>query len=589
MDRPEHTPSREPNVQARVRAELASRGRHGLWAHTIGAAIIASLYWDQPGAFLERCPFVAVILIMTALRALLVLGRHQTALAPRLWFRLYGLLLSITGAAWGLMLAFCLVVAPWQPETTLILCMILAIALGGLTAVAPRADFLIAYEIFLWTPSILVSFWSGGTMTRMGITLVVLLAYIVLQSVHYGRDYWTGLRRELELEHSRRAAEVASLAKSSFVANISHEIRTPMHGVLGMLDLALAEPVPSGPRGMIETARNSAESLLALLDDILDFSKIEADRLELEHIPFRLEELVGSLTRMLDLMARRKGVELTAEIGDGVPPVVMGDPVRLRQILVNLVTNAIKFTAEGSVRVKIGLEKVENNRRHVRFTVEDTGIGIPPAKQRLIFEAFSQADSATTRKFGGSGLGLAISRRLTLLMGGDIALESEPQLGSRFHFTLPMEPGVMPEVEPPREAPAVARPLRVLVAEDNLVNQWLVRSILEKAGHEVEIAANGATALERWAASRFDVVLMDLQMPELGGDEATARIRAAEPKGSRIPIIGLTANANPADRQRCFEAGMDDYLTKPFRPADLLECMARLVNPALPARPATRV
>ncbi len=326
---------------------------------------------------------------------------------------------------------------------------------------------------------------------------------------------------------------------------------------------------------MIETARSSADSLLALLDDILDFSKIEAGRLELESIPFRLPELVDNVARMLGVAARQKGLRLQVSFGAGAPEVVTGDPVRLRQVLVNLAANAIKFTAAGSVAISVDTVGMAGGKYHIRFGVEDTGIGIPHDKQRLIFEAFAQADSATTRKFGGSGLGLAISRRLTLLMGGDIELVSEPERGSHFSFTLPFEPGVLTEPAAGRPAPASARPMRVLVAEDNLVNQRLARAIVERAGHSVEIAPNGAVAVERWRQGGFDLILMDLQMPELGNDEATARIRGSEPAGNRIPIIGLTANANPHDRQRCFDAGMDDYLTKPFSPAELLEVLAR--------------
>lgn len=571
------TPAIPERMVERVRNDLSSRGKHGLWAHALAGSVSAAMFYGTVPAWEIRWYCVAVVLLMTAIRTAVILLRRPVSAEQ--WFGVYSVLLVCTSLSWGVMLSAAIVRSPWSPETTMLLLMLIAISMGGLIAVAPQKYTGIAYQLSVWVPTTIATVYMG--LVAMSITLLTMVLYVTVQASHYSRDYRDSLRREMDLEEAREAAEVASRAKSSFVANISHEIRTPMHGVLGMLDLALAEPLQPGPRSMVETARNSADSMLALLDDILDFSKIEADRMELEAIPFRLTELVEIVRQMLSVTAMQKGLELSVEIGPGVPAVVIGDPVRLRQVLLNLATNAIKFTAEGWVKIRVESNGMEDGTYLLSFLVEDTGIGIPADKQELIFDAFAQADSATTRKFGGSGLGLAICRRLTELMGGQISLVSTPGEGSSFRFTLPFAAGTLAEPSRIEAISAPLRPLRLLVAEDNLVNQRLVRAILERAGHSVEIASNGALAVERWQTGGFDAILMDLQMPDLGGDEATARIRAAEPPGQRIPIIGLTANANALDRQRCFDVGMDAYLTKPFRPADLLEALAQhAISPA---------
>jgi CheY-like chemotaxis protein len=351
-----------------------------------------------------------------------------------------------------------------------------------------------------------------------------------------------------------------------------------MNGVIGMTDLAMELPLPAEARRYLEVARSSADLLLHVINDVLDFSKIEAGKLDLIPVEFDIRDELDEIVTLLEPQARGAGLSLSAATGDEVPASIVGDPARLRQVLLNLVGNAVKFTEQGGVRIEVGTIAPAPDEQTVRlsFAVIDSGVGIAPGDQARIFEAFTQVDGSSTRRFGGTGLGLAIAARLVALMGGVLDVHSVPGEGSRFSFTATFPRGRASTAarEEPAALPA-AVPLSVLVAEDNPVNCLVVQRMLARRGHAVTVVGNGADAVECALTGRFDVVLMDVQMPEMNGLEATVRIRERE-SGGRLPIVGLTAHALRGDLERCLDAGMDHYLAKPIRRADLDRVLAAI-------------
>jgi signal transduction histidine kinase/ActR/RegA family two-component response regulator len=391
-------------------------------------------------------------------------------------------------------------------------------------------------------------------------------------------------RSEEQLRVAKDAAESANRAKGSFLANISHELRTPMNAILGMTDLALAEEISPGVRDSLQTVKESADVLLSLLNEILDFSRIEAGKFSLDSHPFSLRATLDETMKSLAVKARQKGLDLSCRVPPEAPDTLQGDRVRLRQVLVNLLGNAIKFTDRGSVTLEIGVNSRSPADAELQFTVEDTGIGISREDQERIFAPFAQADSSTTRGYGGTGLGLSIADSIVQMMGGRFSVESEPGRGSLFCFTakFPLAaalPG--PQAAPaPTVQQAAPRSLRILVAEDTPANQKLVLRILAKRGHQVEIAENGALAVDLSQTRPFDAILMDVQMPVMDGLQATAAIRSLEPKPSRVPIIAMTAYAMKGDQQRCLDAGMDAYLAKPVSSRELIDLVERLAAAA---------
>jgi signal transduction histidine kinase/CheY-like chemotaxis protein len=396
-----------------------------------------------------------------------------------------------------------------------------------------------------------------------------------------------------EIELLLQKAQAASRAKSAFLANMSHEIRTPLNGVVGMTELVMGTELNAEQREYVQGARDSADALLSILNDILDLSKIEAGWMELNPAPLSVRHLVAESVGLFRFQAARQGLGLEWEVDDAVPEAVVGDAIRLRQILLNLIGNAAKFTEQGSICVRVTLASEPDGQPGVRlrWSVADTGIGIPAEMHGLIFEAFRQADNSSTRKYGGTGLGLAICARLVELMRGRIWVDSQPGRGSTFHFTTLMQPAdehPQDGAEPPvrtRAGVDISRPprrkLAVLLAEDNAVNQKLGVRLLEKRGHSVTVAANGCEAVALSEKESFDVVLMDVHMPEMDGFEATQRIRQRERRArTYTPIIALTANAMAGDREKCLKAGMDGYINKPVDLARLIRAVEGIAEAA---------
>jgi signal transduction histidine kinase/CheY-like chemotaxis protein len=383
-----------------------------------------------------------------------------------------------------------------------------------------------------------------------------------------------------ELLRAKEAAESASRAKSTFLAAMSHEIRTPVHAVLGYAEMLRESPLSAELREYAEVISRSGAALLRLIDDILDFSKVEAGKLSLERAPVDLTLVARDVERLLQGKAAEKGVRLHL-VAPGGPTIVAADPARVRQVMLNLVGNALKFTAEGEVKVGVG----HYGQDHWRVEIVDTGIGIPADQQARLFREFEQVDGSSKRRFGGTGLGLAISRRLVMAMGGRIGMCSEPGEGSTFWFSLPETTQALQAQPNAREVVADAgksRQLpagtRVLVAEDNVVNQRLVGALFRNAGVEVDIVADGQQAIAMCERHRYAVVFMDCLMPGVDGFEATRAIRSREPHGQHLPIVALTANALPEDRDACLAAGMDDFVSKPFDKRSLLGALQRWVQ-----------
>jgi len=575
------------DLHRRVDLSMSRRSLPGLPAYPLVCLILGFSFTyiqDHPEWVYS---LTAASLVLAVARAVLVAGFERLYdRNPRLWKTSFVTGVLLAGGLWSALATRAVLLYGFQ--WTGLVAMLITAVFCTMSLLVYAQDFrlILCFNVVMIAPMAAALFLLGSREGySLALSILFYALYVVLQARQVNREHWqawvnTKLLevRATELEEARNLAETANRAKSEFLANMSHEIRTPMYGIVGSIEQLRKSNLPTQDREFVETVSTSAGVLLELIDDVLDFSKIEAGKMTLQRVGFRLTDIADLVMEMFAPRAADKTIDLELDVAEGLPSRLLGDPSRLQQVLINLVSNAIKFTDQGAVRLRLEPQGLEDGQHRVRFSVTDTGIGIPREAQRGLFDAFTQVDSSPTRRFGGTGLGLAISRRIVQMMGGELELESAPGVGSKFFFTavfdrlstgqVPLELAAKVLAEPTRKR-RPRRSFRILLVEDNPVNQMVASRQLELLGYRSDAVDDGRKALEALEADDYDLVLMDCQMPEIDGYEATRQIRERETDRKHTPVVAMTAHAVKGDRAKCLAAGMDDYLSKPFRETDL--------------------